>query len=132
MSNAWDHLPNAKHIDRVLAHITAHPEKWNGAEYNPKWELAWDVAVPTVERMEEWMEIWKAVWKAEKIPPGFTTRIRLVDLVRDEMRGALLALVIYDDCASMLDFTPEQIHLYVCLGVRAAILLEPAVKAMYE
>jgi len=26
---AWAHLPNASHIDRILAHAKAHPERWN-------------------------------------------------------------------------------------------------------
>ena len=91
MSNAWDHLPNAKHIDKVLVHAKTYPEKWDAA------------------------------WVA-------TRR----DAVRDAVRGAIVVLIAYDDCAHMLEFTPEQIHLYACLGIPAAILLEPAVTAMYN
>jgi len=39
MTNAWDDLPNAKHIDRVLAHTAAHPKKWAAA-----WDAARDAA----------------------------------------------------------------------------------------
>ena len=28
---AWAHLPNAAHIDKVLASLKAHPEKWSAA-----------------------------------------------------------------------------------------------------
>ena len=35
---AWAHLPNAAHIDQVLAHLKAHPEKWTAA-----WSAAWGV-----------------------------------------------------------------------------------------
>ena len=111
--NKWGHLPNAKHINRVLAHAQAYPEKWDAsrgaawvaarnAARNAAWNAAWDSA-------------WDAAWNA-----------------RDAARGAIVALIAYDDCAHMLEFTPEQIHLYVCLGVPAAILLEPAVRAMYD
>ena len=27
----WSHLPNAGHIDRILAHLKANPEKWSAA-----------------------------------------------------------------------------------------------------
>jgi hypothetical protein len=29
--NAWSHLPNAKHIDRVIASVKSHPELWDDA-----------------------------------------------------------------------------------------------------
>jgi hypothetical protein len=31
MSSEWSHLPNAAHIDRVLAHVKAHPDRWDAA-----------------------------------------------------------------------------------------------------
>jgi hypothetical protein len=38
---AWSHLPNAKHIDRVLASLAANPEKWDAARYAAR-DAAWD------------------------------------------------------------------------------------------
>ena len=39
MTTAWARLPNAEHIDRVLAHLKAHPDRWSAA-----WDAAWDAA----------------------------------------------------------------------------------------
>ena len=45
--NAWDDLPNAKHIDRVLESVKTHPNQWTEArdEVNDAvWYAALDVA----------------------------------------------------------------------------------------
>ena len=39
---AWAHLPNAAHIDRILAHLKAHPDKWTAAAWGAAWGAAWD------------------------------------------------------------------------------------------
>ena len=31
MTTAWSHLPNAAHIDAILASLKTHPEQWNAA-----------------------------------------------------------------------------------------------------
>ena len=52
---AWAHLPNAAHIDRVLAHLSAHPERWDAA-----WDAAWDAirnAAPGAARGAAWNAI---------------------------------------------------------------------------
>jgi hypothetical protein len=38
-TTAWAHLPNAKDIDRVLASLAAHPQKWRAA-----WDAARNAA----------------------------------------------------------------------------------------
>ena len=133
MRNVWDDLPNAKHINRVIVHFKAHSKKWSEV-WNSIWILSnyrdtgaaiEKESLLVIERanrnsmmfalMEEvWGKSWTMVW------------------TNDVVRNALLALIAYDDCAYMLDFTPEQIHLYACLGIPAAILLAPAVEAMYN
>jgi hypothetical protein len=45
--NKWSNLPNAAHIDRVLAHVRANPDKWSagrGAAGDAAWGAAWDAA----------------------------------------------------------------------------------------
>ena len=37
--NAWSHLPNAKHIDRVLASVKSQPKLWDQV-----WDQAWGQA----------------------------------------------------------------------------------------
>ena len=40
---AWGHLPNAPHIDRILAHLKKYPQKWDAAR-DAAWDAAWDTA----------------------------------------------------------------------------------------
>ena len=118
MSNDWEYLPNAKHMVRALAHFRDYQEKWDEAaislnknpNHNRMWADAWS-HLPVDENIFEYSRAASQTWT---------------------IRGAIRALMAYDDCAYMLDLTPEQIHLYACLGVPAAVLLEPAVKAMYN
>ena len=42
-TTAWAHLPNAKHIDRVLSDVRAHPQRW-GAARDAARDAAWDAA----------------------------------------------------------------------------------------
>ena len=139
MNNAWDDLPNAKHIDRVLAHAKAYPDKWDAA-WVAAWVAAWN-AVRDASRVAVRVAVRDAAWDAVRVAAWNAVRDASRDASRDAARrdaawvavqGVILALMAYDDCAYMLEFTPEQIHLYTCLGIPAATLLEPAVKAMYN
>ena len=118
MSNPWDHYPNAKHIDKVLAHVKANPDKWNNDkafEQTAMWNEAWFAL-----QKDAWDEVWATI----------TLHAPNWGISRWSVPGVLHALITYDDCGYMLDFTPEQIHLYACLGMPAAVLLEPAVRVM--
>ena len=120
MSNVWDNLTNAKHIDKVLAHSALNPKKWV-ARFGPAREAClprravWDTS-----RVAARNAAWNAAWMN-----AGAGRVRVA------VWDAIQTLIAYDDCGYLLDFTPQQIHLYACLGVPAAVLLEPAVKAMY-
>ena len=37
----WAHLPNAKRIDQILAHLLQHPDRWVAA-WDAAWNAAWD------------------------------------------------------------------------------------------
>ena len=120
--NAWSHLPNAAHIDRVLESVKSHPEVWvlprtsawdaardaarnaaRGAAWDAAWEAAWDAAYDAA---------WGAAWGAA--------------------RGAILALVAYDDDAKYLGMPSDQLKIWGILSEEpAAVLLLPAVIA-YE
>ena len=137
----WSHLPNAVHIDAILAHVKDNPEKWeaaNGTMYASAWDAAWNAA-------------WKAAWNAAGNPaysaawyPAFVRAwYAAVDAAVDAAwneagneawsrgaRGAILALMTYPDCAYMLNMSPEQIKMYAHLDVKGAWLLYPAAIAM--
>ena len=124
--NAWSHLPNAAHIDRVVKSVKSHPEVWSAT---------WD-AIPIVD--------------AARGAAGDATR----NSARGAARGAawdaawsrrawgaawawaagdtILALVAYDDAAKYLDMPSDQLRVWAILSEEpAAVLLLPAVIA-YE
>ena len=127
MTNAWDDLPNAKHIDRVLAHVAAHPEEWH-ASLDAAWDAArdavyWDAARDATRH---------AVWVAARVAVWDATRHAVWDAARDAARVAARCLFAWDDCAYILDLPPDAVRTLAGSGNHAAVLLYPAVQAMYE
>ena len=128
---AWAHFPNAAHIDRVLAHLKQHPDRWNaarGAAWNAAggaaWDAAWSAAksaTRSATRDAAWDAAWSAAWDAARGPAW------------DAARGVIAALVAWDDCAYLLDQAPDFLRAQINLvGDHRAILLLPAVIAMKE
>ena len=98
--SAWSHLPNAKHIDRILASVKENPAAWDAV-----WDAALDAARDAVrDAARRWAR--GAVW------------------------GVVLALVTYDHAAKYLEMTPDQLRVWAELSEDpAAVLLIPAVIA---
>ena len=123
--SAWSHLPNAVHIDRVLALIKSHPKLWDQA-WSQVWVQAWVQAIDQA-REQAWnqarYQVWDQAWNQARYQ------------VRDqawhyEVRDVLLALVTYDDCTKYLDLPIDQLQmLYHLTEHPACILLQPAVVA---
>jgi hypothetical protein len=120
----WSQLPNAAHIDRVLASVKAHPDVWDAA-WGQAWGQVWDAALDaSLEAALEaaWDEsrgaaydaAWRAVWAA----------------ALNAARGAIAALIAWDDCAKYLDMPSDKLKVWHALSDDpAAILLLPAVMA---
>ena len=114
--NAWSHLPNAKHIDRVIASVKSHPELWDDAwaesrVWNQAMGQAWGQAHDQA-RDQVWYQV--SVW---------------IPWRRAEWaRGTLMALATYDDSAKYLKLPIDQLNmLYQLTEHPACILLQPAV-----
>lgn len=137
MTTAWAHLPNATHIDRVLAHLKQHPDRWSAAWVAARdaagdaagdaaWAAAWDAARGAARdaawgaaRDAAWAAAWSAVRGAAR------------DAARGAAWGAVAALIAWDDCAYLLDQTPELLQAQINLvGDHRAVLLLAAVIAM--
>ena len=106
---AWAHLPNAAHIDEVLASLKAHPERWDAARdaawdaaRDAAWDVAWDVA-------------WNAAWNAAR------------DAARDAAWYAVAALIAYDDAGQFMKLPVGQLKAMHRLDPHPMyLLLQPA------
>ena len=124
MTTAWAHLPNAKHIDRVLDSLRANPGKWRAAKFSATvrlaaWSAAWSAdrdADRDAARDAAWDAAWDADWDAD----------------RDAAWPAILALIAYDDCAHMLGSDVGELKILAAFGDPRAILLLPACAVFSE
>ena len=111
---AWAHLPNAKHIDAVLADARKRPGAWDAARTAARdaaWDAAWDAART-------------AAWDAAR------TAARAA--ARGAARDAIAALVTWDSSADLLDCTPDVLRTMIDLAEppvchQAALLLPYAI-----
>ena len=120
---AWSDLPNAAHIDAILADVGARPGVWENAwdeGWRDEWADALDAALETVKNVD-----WDAVWAAA----GATIR----SVVWDEIWGAVCALVSWPESAALLDLTPDALRTIISTHdgdvKHHAVLLLPAVIA---
>ena len=115
MSKAWSHLPNAHHIDWVLASLKENPELWGvawSAARGASWDASWDAAVDAA-RDAAWAAAWYAARGAGWSAAG------------DAAGGAISALVSYDDCDQFLSMSYERLKVWTVLSEdpRAVLLL---------
>ncbi len=113
----WSHLPNAAHIDAVLASVKANPDDWDAAEEE-------------VEEVEAYDAARGAAWNAARDAARDAARGAALGAARDAARGAargaIAALIAFDDCAHMLDSEPDDLRILSKLGSHAATLMMPA------
>ena len=117
-TTAWAHLPNAKHIDAVLADVKARPEAWDAAwdaVRDAAWDAARDAALDAARTAA-----WGAAWDAAG------------DAARGAAWGALAALIAWDSSADLLECTPDVLRTMIDLAEppvchQAALLLPYAI-----
>ena len=127
---AWAHLPNAVHIDRVLASLKAHPDKWEAA-----WIEAWGTA-----RNDAWIEAWgtarNAAWDAARTAAQTAAWSASWTAERGAAwsagGGAITALIAWDDCAYMLGLPEDTLKVLHAVGNQQALLLLGAAKVLRE
>ena len=118
MSTPWAQLPNASHINRVFAAVKANPSRWRGEIIDYiGWDAVWTAAHAQVEKQGR-EAIWQAVMRS-------ALHDSLLGVIIGGAYQPVLALVAYDDCAYMLDATPDDITMLAMLGdPKAALLLQ--------
>jgi len=127
---AWAHLPNAQHIDAVLADARKRPGAWDAAR-----TAAWDAA-----RTAAWRAARTAAWDAARTAAGDAARTAAWraartaawDAARPAAWDAIAALVTWDSSADLLDCTPDVLRAMIDLAEppvchQAALLLPYAV-----
>ena len=128
MTTKWEHLPNAKHIDWVLASVKTHPEKWSvtrDATRDAVWRAGYDVVRKTT---------WSALMAAGMDMILDVTYDALQDMTDDAEQeeavdnawSSILALTAYDDCAYMIESEVDELRIIAAFGDPRAILLLPA------
>ena len=123
---AWADLPNAKHIDLLLADLEKNPDKWSAAR-SAAWDAASDAAWTAA-----WTAAWDAVWDAARGDAMSAASDAAWDAAMTAGCGALLALIAYDDCAYLLDEKPEHVQMLALLGNEKALLLYQACVALQK
>ena len=116
MSTPWAHLPNAKRIDQILAHLKQHPRSWVG-DHRQLFGPAW-----TAARQAAWKDSTWEAWDGAAVAARGEARILA--------RAAIAALTAWDDCAPILDMPADAVRLLAAVGHHPAVLLLPAVLAM--
>jgi len=123
---AWADLPNAKHIDRILADLKRNPDRW-AATRNAARTAAMDAA-----RNAAWSAERYAAWDAARTAAWSAARTAASDAAFNTAWGAILALIAYDDCAYLLDEKPEHVQMLALLGNEKALLLYQACLALQK
>ena len=135
----WAHLPNARHIDAVLADARKRPGAWDAARTAAR-DAAWDAA-----RDAAWRAARGAAWGAGRDAARDAARTAAWDAAWDAAwraawgaaRDAIAALIAWDSTADLLDCTPDVLRAMIDLAEppvchQAALLLPYAIVRMTE
>lgn len=131
MTAKWSHLPNARHIDAVLAHLKQHLEQWDDAGSGaiayrqfiwPGLDSAWSATL-SAGRDSAWRGGREAVWQN----PHYNHH--LLGQLAPAWK-AIAALIAWDNSSSLLSLPLDQVELLASLGHHPAVLLLPAAYAM--
>ena len=117
---AWAHLPNAKHIDRVLADVKAHLWVW-GAAWDEAYDAAYDAAYAAAR---------DAARGAARDAARGAARDAARGAAWTAARGACAALIAWDDSADLLDMPVDAVRLLAASGHHPAVLMLSACVAL--
>jgi len=116
--NAWSKLPNAKHIDWVLASLKSNIDIWIQARnqaYSQALNQAWEQALNQAWNQARVQALNQAYGQA---------RVQ----AWNQVYGVLLALIAYDDCDQYLSMTFDELKTWALVSEKPqAILLLPMV-----
>ena len=110
--NAWSHLPNAHHIDRIIESLKTHPDIWTEDS---------DAAQHFVRN---------AAWLEARAAARDAARVVARSEVLEAAWSAIAALIAWDDSVKFLDMSSSELEVWARLSNDPrAIMLLPAVRA---
>ena len=136
MTNEWGHLPNAHYIDCILSSLMSKPKLWDEIymadeelwefELGHRWQAAWSTAEHILLTSDRW-KAWMAFYGASK-------SLRCSQAISTDFgRGAILALIAYDDAGQYLEWDPEKLEVISILTESPTqFLMLPAVKVFNQ
>jgi hypothetical protein len=132
---AWSDLPNAKHINWILASLREYTMNWNRvnvAKCGPAWDIAYRIAYNAGRSgaLFATMNVANRLENPDGLPNPYFEYIEANDVVWSTARrlawSSLVALTAYDDFGYMIESDVEEIKMLATLGDTKAILLLPA------
>ena len=119
---AWAHLPNAKHIDAVLADVKARPEVWAAAG-----PAAWAAAGRAMLEAAR-----QAAQEAAREAIRAAAREAIRAVAWDAAWGPVVALIAWDSAADLLDLSADALRTLIVTApepvkYQAALLLPWAI-----
>ena len=128
--NAWSNLPNAKHIDWVLASLKSNIDIWIQARnqaYSQALNQAWN-QVRVQARDQARVQALNQAWEQARNQAWEQARNQAWKQAYDQASGVLVALIAYDDCDQYLSMTFDELKTWAALTEKPqAILLLPMV-----
>ena len=120
MTTAWSHLPNARHIDRILADVNANPDNWDRAgdaalvaASDRAWDRAWDATLVRVSA-------------AALDAASHTAWLAVYSAASPATRSTIAALIAWPESAEYLDLSVDSLRVLAELGDHKAVLILPA------
>jgi len=131
MTNEWGYLPNAHYIDCILSSLRSKPKMWKEIYMadeelwdRPRFHDAWDTAdniVRSSTRYQAWLEVLYGVGNEGA---GYGSILS---------RGAILALIAYDDAGQYLEWDAKKLEVISILTESPTqFLMLPAVKVFNQ
>lgn len=135
--SAWNHLPNAALIDRILEDLSKHPWMWAKAFMldcdKHVHFLAGQKArelIKAVNRVEIRSILYDKSWEIASLDIESGNWTEIGAPAWDASREAINAVLAWDDCGEILSMPFEQIQTLAVLGHNPSILLLPAARVL--
>jgi hypothetical protein len=139
---AWDHLPNAAHIDQVISYLRSFTiasipplfskqQEWNWLARESAWSVAQQAVRDALRHGARAAVIAQCQLVSRATMTRYDARRAIWDSVWDSVQDAILALIAYDHSVRYLTMTADQLRVWSALSDDpACVLLLPYVSLL--